>query len=65
MSNRQWRSGAEWAITTEADWLEEAVGNAERSGNYSAEYLKGCRAVVSWVRFHAEHPHLVRNRADR
>ena len=48
-------------LLSEAEWLEAAHANSIDKG-YSVEYRKGFAASAGWVRFHAEHPHLVEGR---
>lgn len=50
-------------LAGEAEWLETAYANASQHPNdYSAEYLAGFKTAAGWVRFHADHPHLLEPR---
>lgn len=53
--------GAE-VLRGEVEWLERSLANAREMCQYSDEYLKGYEAAISWVRLHAEHPHLIADR---
>lgn len=51
-------------LSEEADWLDTAYANSADKG-YSAVFRKGFKTAAGWVRFHANNPHLLDERAAR
>ena len=57
-------------LQSEVEWLTEAVNNNEELSKenpndpsyQSDEYRKGVRAMIGWVKFHADNPHLLEKR---
>jgi hypothetical protein len=52
---------APMAILSEAKWLTGAHANSEGRG-FTNQYRDGFEAAAGWVRFHGQHPDLVKGR---